>query len=412
MAEIPLIQLERTAYKTGEKIRYSVNGEGIRVTVSDPDGESFDVNREVQKTGIYKLSATAANGKITQACITVLNPYEWYLKQARREALRKPQKATTHAESWYGYYSLFLAAKHYPDPGADTIGENSFREVIPYMFDLKNARVILSPGRVQNIAALVGILVDHYEADPEKNTDSLYLASRFGDRIMETQGEDGGYYRDKTSHYTCVIYPAKSMLELAKAEKELLPEKSRIHYESAAKAVDNLVELLERIGTEGEHTLEDGMLSCSALQIGMYALSLPEEKRGRYIKAAEHMRKVHECLEQNLIPDSRMRGGTLRFWEAQYDVLIKANMLNSPHGWSAWYVYALYYLYLLTGKRDYLIRCVNTLGSCLQLMGFDGQLRWVFVTDPQIEAEVFVPDRDEQACRRISAVSSCSERGI
>lgn len=393
ICRIPLIEIEKTAIKPGEKINFSLNTEDVAaIKVFAPDGTEFDIQQATASVGVYRIVVTGSDGKATEACVSVLKPYEWYLKQARKEALAKPQKATTHAESWYGYYSAFLAAKHYPDPELDNILDRSFKEVTPYMFDIESCETILSPYRIQNIATLVGILVDRYEADKERNKDSLYQASAFGDKLMETQKEDGAYYRSGKTHYTCVIYIAKSMLELAEAEKELLPEKSKFHYESAGKAVENLVESLECIGTEGEHTLEDGMLTCSALQIGMYALTLPEEKRCRYIQAAEHMLKVHECLEQNIIPDSRMRGGTLRFWEAQYDVLIKGNMFNSPHGWTAWYVYAIYYLYLLTGKKDYLLRTVNALGSCLQLMSFEGKLRWAFITDPQITVDVWVPD--------------------
>ncbi len=391
---IPLIKLEKTVFKPEEKLTFELNAKvHTKLTMFSPDGQSVDTEQLLKDTGVYRLIAECDNGRISEACISVLKPYEWYLKQARKEALKKPQKATTHAESWYGYYSAFLAAKHYPDEKTDELLDKSFWETAPYMFDLEKKQPILSPYRVQNLSTMVGVLVDHYEADKEYRKESLYLASAFGDRIMETQKEDGAYYRKGENHYTCVIYIAKSMLELAKAEKELLPEKSQEHYESAGRAVENLVELLERIGTEGEHTLEDGMLSCSALQLGMYALTLPVEKRQRYIDAAEYMLKVHECLEQNIIPDSRMRGGTLRFWEAQYDVLIKGGMFSSPHGWTAWYAYALYYLYLLTGKSQYLIKLRNTLGSCLQLMSFEGNLRWAFVPNPQITVDMFVPDK-------------------
>lgn len=82
------------------------------------------------------------------------------------------------------------------------------------------------------------------------------------------------------------------------------------------------------------------MISCSALQLGFFALTLPEQERAPYIEAAEHMISIHRCLEQMVVPDCRMRGATLRFWEAQYDVMIRGNMLNSPHGWSSWKNYA------------------------------------------------------------------------
>ncbi|MFR8530580.1 MAG: hypothetical protein ACLVDB_05335 [Anaeromassilibacillus sp.] len=56
--------------------------------------------------------------------------------------------------------------------------------------------------------------------------------------------------------------------------------------------------------------------------------------------------------------------------------------MNSPHGWSAWNIYALFNLYELTGDQQYLERGMNAMGSCAQLMGFDGTLRWAFIADP------------------------------
>ena len=133
------------------------------------------------------------------------------------------------------------------------------------------------------------------------------------------------------------------MLELVFAERAcgdpVLVEKSNIHYASVKKAIDELVRNRDNIDTEGELTLEDGMIACSALQIALFALTLPETERRPYIEAAEYMMAIHSCLEQQLIPDSRCNGASLRFWESQYDVMIRANMLNSPHGWTAFTAY-------------------------------------------------------------------------
>ena len=90
-----------------------------------------------------------------------------------------------------------------------------------------------------------------------------------------------------------------------------------------------------------------------------------------------------------------MNGGTLRFWEAQYDVEMQLtgdspNMMNSPHGWSAWNIYALFNLYELTGDQQYLERGMNALGSCAQLMGIEGTLRWAFIADPYRKTGLWV----------------------
>lgn len=84
-----------------------------------------------------------------------------------------------------------------------------------------------------------------------------------------------------------------------------------------------------------------------------------------------------------------MNGGTLRFWESQYDVLLLPNMMNSPHGWTSWKTYATWYLYLLTGKEEYLVQTMNTVGACMQVIDAGGRLRWGFVPDPHVRAEQF-----------------------
>ena len=77
--------------------------------------------------------------------------------------------------------------------------------------------------------------------------------------------------------YTSVIYVAKSMLELTLEERKLgrsdktWAAAAKRHYQSAKRAIDQLVASQGDFETEGELTFEDGMISCSALQIGMLA---------------------------------------------------------------------------------------------------------------------------------------------
>lgn len=132
-------------------------------------------------------------------------------------------------------------------------------------------------------------------------------------------------------------------------------------------------------------TFEDGMISCESLQLGFLALLLPEgEERNKLAKSAETVLKKHRCLEQQFLPDCRVRGCTARFWEARYDINLFANMINAPHGWSSWKNYATYYLYLLTGKLEYLKDTMDTVGACMQCVDSDGTLNWGYAVDPCI----------------------------
>lgn len=388
----PYITAEKFTVEKNEIIKPTVKSKSLyNIIFTAPCGRKTDCFK-AEEYGLYRLEITNRAGYSATAAFYCRKPFEQYMKAAREAAVSCPPHATTHCESWYGLFSAFAAAKHYPDAGTDKTAENMFRQIMPYMFDFENARPKLLTERIQNVSALISLLVDHYELDEKRNYRSLLYASKFADWLITRQHSNGGYYRNETL-YTCVIYPAKSMLELYFAEKRAgerdgyFKEAAQRHYRSASLAVQDITERLENIQTEGEQTLEDGMLSCAALQIAMYALTLPPEKRGKYIKAAEHMISVHRCLEQLENPDCRMRNATIRYWETQYDVLILRNLQTSPHGWSAWLSYALYYLYLLTGKKNYLTELMNLTGACIQLISDTGELRWGFATDPCVIAE-------------------------
>ena len=399
---LPVIMLDRYTVPCGERVNVNVLcKENFTLKIESPSGKITGASEfSPTEYGVYTVTATSESGKISEAKLYSRHEYSWYMRAARKNALYKPQKATTHTESWYGFFSAFLAKKHYPDAELDKMAKALFDEIMPLMYDFKSGKAIVIPWRIQNVAALVGLLVDVFESDKEVNREYLDYANNMAEMLISSQTEDGAY-RNINSHYTSVIYIAKSMLELALCEKEesktntLYLDRYKKHYESARRAVIDLKNLKERIGTEGEHTLEDGMITCTALQLACFALTLEDEKeRAPFIEAAEHLMRVHRCLEELHTPDTRMRGATLRFWEAQYDVMIRGNMMNTPHGWTSWKSYATYYLYLLTGKEEYLFDTVDTIGSCIQMIDEDENLRWAFIKDPYRRVNVLVPDFD------------------
>ena len=396
---IPSIEYERYTLAVGEVARLTVfSSEKYSLKTTSPSGKLYTGTVFTpDETGIYTSIIETESGMRAEAKLYCRHDYGWYMKRARENAVSKPQKATTHTESWYGWFSAFLARKHYPCEEIDALARANFDEVAPLMFDFVSGEPTIIPNRVQNIAAFVSLLVDLYESDPEENEKYLDIADKFAEALIRRQTPDGAYRRDKT-HYTAVIYIAKSMLELALCERETgekYRERYERHYASARAAVDDLCRLREQIGTEGEHTLEDGMITCSALQLGFLALTLPECERAPYIESAEYLMRLHKCLEATESPDCRVRGGTLRFWEAQYDVMIRGNMLNTPHGWTSWKSYATYYLYLLTGKEEYLRDTIDTLGASIQMINESGNLRWAFILDPYRKVKVLVPDEDK-----------------
>lgn len=397
---LPMIEMPNTATDGNGNVEFAVYGSKPRVKVTDADGKSVT------------LSHHAGNGRHVYSCVlprhelydvtvedrgrtatgTIVNhkSWQWALERAREGAWKYHQKATSHIESWYGFHSSFIAARYFKKPELDA----KLRKRFDYLYTLLHDTVSVEPKyhktRIQNTSGTIGMLVDKYEAYGDIG--DLRHASRLADWLIRyNQRKDGAYVNHNTV-YTSVIYVAKSILELSLVEKRLgatdkfWASKAEEHYASAKRAIDQLVGSDGDFQTEGEMTFEDGMISCSALQIGMLGLMQSDATARRHY--ADAMLKVlnsHDCLAQLRVPDARRRGGTMRYWEAQYDVQMLPNMFNSPHGWSGWRAYATYYAYLLTGNERWLRESYNAASAFSCMADYKtGDLRWAFVVDPYL----------------------------
>ena len=413
LAQAPMFEINRTTLAPGEPFSLLVHSGELRaVQIRAPSNAIHPLDVTAEKTftylptdgvGAYSLTAEDAAGHVSEATITVRKPWSWYLQQARLASFQFRQKASWCCESWYGLYSAYLAEVHFPDPELLRQTNERFDLLMRLMYD-RDWQPVRHPQRIQNEAATIGILVAKYRATG--NEKDLEAAAALADwLITHTQGDDGAYHRGITdpqgndttyrrgkTNYTCVAYPAKSLMELFDEEKrrpeKVWQERYERHYQSVQGAIDQLMRGgMGSLETEGEPTFEDGMISCAALQILDFALHQKEAAtRERYAAKGRELLQAHDCLTQLAIPDSRQRGGTLRFWEAQFDVMMGNNMISSPHGWSAWRIYATYYAYLLDGNEDWLVQTMNALGSCVQLIDDrTGKLRWAFVVDPSVK---------------------------
>lgn len=404
VAGIPMIRMNQTVFQPKETAVFEVlassptiavtndRGEQLPVTVKEKSGKVKEVSCTLPATGLYTIKVTDGD-KQSEGTLSAHASWKWTLERARAGALKYHQKATSHIESWYGFHSSFIAARYFPEKKQDA----ALRSRFDYLFGLLHDQTRMIPlyhaSRIQNTSGTIGLLVDKYEA--YKDIEDLKKASRLADWLLNTwQRKDGAYVNHNTV-YTSVIYVAKSMLELTLAEREAgtqdatWKEAADRHYASAKRAIDQLVASQGDFETEGELTFEDGMISCSALQIGMLALMQPDEKeRKHYTDAMLQILDSHDCLTQLRVPDARRRGGTMRYWEAQYDVQMLPNMFNSPHGWSGWRAYATYYAYLLTGDERRLKETYNAMGAFSNLIDYrTGDLRWAFVVDPYLKVK-------------------------
>lgn len=415
-ADIPLIECNRYTLLPDEPLDIRVNSTSpITLSIEGPDAKHigtatrsignglFQASFAPAQLGEYRIVATNESGQRAEARVFVRQPWSWYMKNARDFVARNQPIFSNACETFYGYYTAFLTAKYFPDPEKDQALQRRFDRTLPLIIDtttwIPNPDAL--PHRIQNFSALMGMLVDLWEATGSRPY--LEKAAHIADYLCSDriQGPDGAY-RSQGTHYTAVIYTAKSMLELANAEQKLADEPLwnelyTRHSESAQRAIDDLCSRRDNIETEGDMTFEDGMISCSALQLGMYGLQTTDTaRRNAYRDAARYLMEKHRCLEQLLIPDCRMRGATLRYWEALDVYFVPNQVMNSPHGWTAWKIYASYYLYLLTGEEFYLKDFMDTLGTCAQIMKADGTLRWAFIPDPYVEAQLYVEDPEKK----------------
>ena len=403
LAKAPVIEIPSTACENGEEIDFSVlSGEEFTVEIVKPNGGSdqpqlihasgnlktYRFNKTTEE-GHYKIYASSNNGKLSEAIFYVRKPYSWYMQKGMQAVIDYPQKASiSHCESWYGFYTTYAGGKHFKNDETIEKVDKQFKKIYPIVFDSITHVPVSNKHRIQNVSSMIGILVDRYQLFKEER--DLFKALKLSEFFLESQTPDGAYRAHKI-HYTSVLYNAKSLMELLEVLEPL--RKQKIYnkqykkiYASVKLSMDELERNRADIQTEGERTFEDGMISCSALQLGQFALLQNDMKaREKYKNAAIDLLTQHECLEQLVIPDARMRSGSHRFWEAQYDVLMDNNFLNSPHGWSSWSTYAQYYAYLLTGETKYLLRTFNGLDAAMQMIDLkNGNLRWAFAVNPSL----------------------------
>lgn len=395
LCRAPILSMDRLTLEPGETVRVSVaSPQPVRYTPPVTEGR-WCVDGPC---GARTLAAETPENRRSEATVYVRRPWSWYMHQARLESLRVPQKPYTHTETWLGLYSQFLGRLHFPDAELDRQAEERFWPLFHAMFDADRKTPRYAVTRIQNTAYMAGLFAARYRGS--RDLADLEIAAGLSDYVLRFQCPTGALMGDAGAgqanvHYSCVCYPLKSILEVCLLEKGLAAksptwrERYERHWACIRAAMDDLVRQKDNIETEGEMTFEDGMISCSAAQLGFSALHMDDPAaRAPYVEAARELLNRHRCLEQVLIPDCRMNGCTLRFWESQYDVLLYPNMINSPHGWTSWKTYATYYLYLLTGEEHYLQDTMNTLGACVQVMDSEtGRLRWGFIPDPYVRAD-------------------------
>ncbi|QZT38964.1 hypothetical protein K5X82_08715 [Halosquirtibacter xylanolyticus] len=376
---------------------YGPQNYATKLKVKKVSSDSYDFEVVPNRgSGNYKLVATDQEGKVSEAILYFRKDWDWYLNAARDFALKAKPTDTHHSECFYPLYTYFLARRYLPNATVDQKCERVFNDIFPVLYDSKAKEMRNGKFRIQDASTMIGVMADRYQVT--KDVEDLIVASNLVDFLISTQREDGAYYSGHNTHYTSVIYLAKSIMEYLTCIEPLAQEKGewaeryRRQYDSVEKSIENLERMKDDIGTEGQMTFEDGMISCSATQLSFAALRSPDKRqKKRFLDASLLLTDKHQCLTMLNIPDARMNGATLRFWESQYTVNLMHGNMNTPCGWSAWKTYGVWYQYLLTGDEKYIQLVYNELGAFMQLIDLEtGKFRFSFTPDPYIECEQYL----------------------
>ncbi len=238
LIKAPMIDITATSCEKGEELGFSViSNEETEVEVYSPNGSrsvvrmvskegnhSFYTYYGTEKEGLYKIKAIS-NGKISEASFYVRKPYGWYMQKAMKAVIDYPSKASfTHCESWYGFFTAFTGGKYFPENEYLKKANEQFEKIYTTVFDTISFEPVELKHRIQNVSAMVSILVDRYEL--YNNSIDLQHAINLADFILRSQTPDGAFRSGKT-HYTSVLYIAKALIELLNA---LEPVKNEAEY--------------------------------------------------------------------------------------------------------------------------------------------------------------------------------------
>jgi len=178
ITEAPAIEIATTVCAKGGTMNFSIiSADEVSLKVYFPNGESRVLEHEhnsylkynysfenTDMEGLYYVRAFSKNGKQSEAAFFVRKPYSWYMQRAMQAVLDHPQKASiSHCESWYGFYATYPGGKYFPENNTIARADEQFRQVFAKVIDTVNYEPVAYKHRIQNISAMIGILVDRYQ---------------------------------------------------------------------------------------------------------------------------------------------------------------------------------------------------------------------------------------------------------
>lgn len=246
---------------------------------------------------------------------------------------------------------------------------------------------IFKSRRIQEEFFGISILLDAYKYF--RNEEYLEYAVKTTDSLIANyQAENGGLLRESEcgiEDYTTVCAP---MIPIADMYL-FLKTRGDAHAEYYREAAKKMAEFLYRRGlnfpTEGGETsenaepeMEDGSISCTALNLLYYCAKI--ERDERYIRKAKEILDIHEAWVIKT-PICQMHGSSLRWWETRWEGDADGPAICAGHAWTIWRAEADYWYAYLMGDEAYYKKSFNGFMTNFSKIDKDGKSYSIYNVD-------------------------------
>ncbi len=231
--------------------------------------------------------------------------------------------------------------------------------IAPYPVGKLPAYHIYQSERIQEQFFGISILTEQYKVTGERRY--LDFAVKSAEAMVESYQQQNGAFVQH-SDYTTVCAPVIAIIDLAAELRGVDPERAEYFSESAARAVQYLVDRGLHFPTEGivseenDEEMEEGSISCTALSLLYYCRYIKYVEE--YVAFAEKVLRLHDWW-RCYTPDVRLYMSTMRWWETIWEGDGTGPGICAGHAWSIWRAEADFHMGVLTGKAEYFLSSWN-----------------------------------------------------
>ena len=276
---------------------------------------------------------------------------------------------------------------------------------------------IFKSRRIQEQFFGIGILLDAYKYF--KNEEYMrYAVGACKSLIENYQNIDGGLKRFVNGieeDYTTVCAPMIPLVDLANFLKEERNQDADYYFQAAAKMAEYLYRRGLNFPTEGGETsifaeaeMEDGSISCTALNLLYYCAKVRREER--YIRKAKEILDIHEAWVIKT-PRCQMHGSSLRWWETRWEGDADGPAICAGHAWTIWRAEADFWYAWLMDDKEYYKKSFNGFMTNLSKIDKDGNSYAIYNVD-DVNGGGFKKRSDEINFKLASKYASVRDCGL